>query len=472
MNWRLRFTSHGSRTGELPRHLRNKEPFPHHHYINKKRRRGKDELAPPDGDEKGPADDRPRAPYWPVDSNALGGTRTMSWEDYPLKWEEFPHLPHVMTCTSRALYSLEVPQDALHVFSYTRADFWNLLPWVGRKLVWGQGLSSGIDVRQDHPPFYHECTLARDFITHWAGSAPDSAVVGRCAVMVPMVCAYCWGHTWRRCDSIPRVGCYIPTEEARLSPVLEECDHCGLTSDYNIVRFITGDDLDAVLALVSRGATSVHNVLRCVASSDVIAGFSIGETDAHVGALQSLLELVRIPFRAALDASVPMIANTAGIGSIILEYWQGVDMLSAYGFAEAGSPVSAVMDLKRKCTHSFPCASGLPDGDPNARCRWMDEWAQELVQETTMANPRLNDFIAEHAEKWFPEQVPDPLADRFAGRIHFEPTWGVQLTGSTWSPDSWAAWGVLRAHECEGQDGDEEEPDSPHSPVELGEFGM
>ena len=35
MNWQLRFTSRDSRTGELPRHLRNKEPFPHHHYMNR-----------------------------------------------------------------------------------------------------------------------------------------------------------------------------------------------------------------------------------------------------------------------------------------------------------------------------------------------------------------------------------------------------------------------------------------------------
>ena len=394
--------------------------------------------------------------------------RTLLWEEHPLTWDEFPFRPSVRSCTERLQYDTEVPQDALQVLSYTRADFWNLLPWVGRKLLWGQGLASGIDVRQDYPPFYHECTLARDFITHWPVNGPDVAVVGRCAVMVPMLCAYCWGHTWRRCDSIPRVGAYVGTSEARLSPVLEECAHCGLTSDHNIARRAIGGDFGEVLAIVSRGASTVYNVLRCIAGCDVSERFAMMADDAGVAALQSLLAGVRIPLRDALAASAPMLAYTAGLDSIILEYWQGVDMTSAvvcmdmtsaHGFYEEGGLVEA-MGATRRCTHSFPCANGTTD----AKCHWMDDWAHEWVAEAFMANPRTNEFIAEHADVWFPRQAPDDSA-----------AWGVPLHGATWSPDSWSAWGVFRAHECPVQDGDMEFDEGDGSDAEaqeLGEFGM
>ena len=149
-------------------------------------------MAPPEGDEKGPEDVFPRPPFWPVDVSTVEDNRTLLWEVHPLTWDEFPFRPSVWGCTQRLQWDTEMPQDTLQVLSYTRADFWNLLPWVGRQLIWGQGLASGIDVRQDYPPFYHECTLARDFITHWPVNGPDASVVGRCAVMVPMLCAYCW----------------------------------------------------------------------------------------------------------------------------------------------------------------------------------------------------------------------------------------------------------------------------------------
>ena len=432
--------------------------------LRRKRRRGTDELAPPEGDEKGPEDVFPRPPFWPVDVSTVEDNRTLLWEVHPLTWDEFPFRPSVWGCTQRLQWDTEMPQDTLQVLSYTRADFWNLLPWVGRQLIWGQGLASGIDVRQDYPPFYHECTLARDFITHWPVNGPDASVVGRCAVMVPMLCAYCWGHTWRRCDSIPRVGAYINTDEARLSPVLDECDHCGLTSDHNIAHRATAGDFGAVLAIVSRGASTVYDVLRCIAGCDVSERFTILSNNAGVAALQTLLSGVRIPLHDALAASAPMLVHTAGIASIILEYWQGVDMTSAVdltsarGVNEAGGLVAAVR-ATRRCTHSFPCANGTTD----AKCHWMDAWAHEWVTEAFMANPRTNEWIAEHAAVWFPHQAPENFA---AG--------GDPMQGATWSPDSWSAWGVFRAHECPAsQDGDMEfEEGDEQDEFEPGEFGL
>ena len=134
-----------------------------------------------------------------------------------------------------------------------------------------------------------------------------------------MLCAYCRGHTWRRCDRIPRVGAYIETNEARLSPVLDECDHCGLTSDHYIAQRATRGNFGAIIEIVSRGASTVYNVLRCIAGCDVSERFAMLADDAGVAALQSLLDGVRIPLRDALATSTPALAYT-GIASIILEY--------------------------------------------------------------------------------------------------------------------------------------------------------
>ena len=214
-------------------------------------------------------------PYWPVQvhsPDAQNPKRNRSrfqwlqWDINPLRWNEYPFRPHVLGCDVSLEYAGEMPRtypsaSLYRVPPYTRADFWNLLPWVGPPLVWGQGIISGMQVRQDCPPYYHECTLTRDFIPFWS---PTRGVdqMGRCGVMVPMVCAYCWGHTWRRCDSIPRVGAY-GTPAARLSPVLEACVKCGQTSDYSIIRHILDGDFDSLIAIVVQGAATMNDVIRC-----------------------------------------------------------------------------------------------------------------------------------------------------------------------------------------------------------------
>ena len=122
------------------------------------------------------------------------------------------------------------------------------------------------------------------------------------------------GHTWRRCDSIPRVGAYVSTE-ARLSSVLEACAQCGLTSDHNIVRCVTANDFDSITAIVSRGASSIHDVLRYVVGCVMVVpvpGFEVfGGADG--------LPCVWIPLQAAMTASAPVLVNTPDIVSIILE---------------------------------------------------------------------------------------------------------------------------------------------------------
>ena len=355
----------------------------------------------------------------------------MQWDEHPLTWDQYPYRPLLGSCTEWVRYTVEMPTNALSVHSYARADFWNLLPWVGPHVRWGQGSDGGIDVLQDHPPFYHECTLARDFIAHWPSwmHGSDASVVGRCGVMVPMVCAYCWGHTWRRCDRLPRVGSF-ECAEARLSPILDECDHCGRPSDHHIARCVIFQDAPAVVAIVSRGAASIYDILRIaracasVCSPNPESGVPVTTYNLLGGApglatLQSLTACVRIPFRDALESSAPAMSSTRGICSIILEYWQGVDDTSPLGFGEDRN-TKEILATMRGCSHSFPCA-------PNATCFWTDDWVYNWVSEAVNADPRLNDWLGDHVDFWFPQQ----------GR-------------AAWKPDSWAIWDVFRTHDCPG----------------------
>ena len=47
-----------------------------------------------------------------------------------------------------------------------------------------------------------------------------------------------------------------------MSPVLALCDTCGLTSDYNIARFIVLNRFDSVYALLERGHAGVMDIFR------------------------------------------------------------------------------------------------------------------------------------------------------------------------------------------------------------------
>ena len=114
-------------------------------------------------------------------------------------------------------------------------------------------------------------------------------------------------------------------------------------------------------------------------------------------------------------------ADLSGIGSIIMDYWQGMDLLAELGFQ---APDNAMCRHWRGCTHTFPCAHGVPYG----KCVWMDQWAHEWVKETRNNNPHQNDWLAEHCDSW-----------------------GLQR-GMDWTPDNWADWEVLRAHRCDFED--------------------
>ena len=106
----------------------------------------------------------------------------------------------------------------------------------------------------------------------------------------------------------------MSTEE-RLSSVLEECAHCGLTSDHNIVRCVTANDFDVIITIVSRGASSIHDVLRYVVGCSMVVpvpGFEVfGGADR--------LPCVWIPLQAAMTASAPVLVKTPDIVSNFLE---------------------------------------------------------------------------------------------------------------------------------------------------------
>ena len=349
----------------------------------------------------------------------------LSWEMVPLRWDEYPFRPdNPHSCTYPLHYEEVVPANALHIpRSYTRADFWNLLPWSGGNLVWGHGGDNYIPplITQDHPPFYHQCTLARDFITHWPLVGSDPSVVGCCGAMVPVVCAYCWCQNWRRCDSLARVGSFkILPADARMSPILVECDLCGLTSDYHIARCVLSNNFGAIMKLVIRGATTIQDVLRCVdgcarvGSPYAIAGLPVpgyelfGGPDG-VARREALQAVVKDTLISSFTASVPALADLSGVGLLIMEYWQGRE-------------VNSVVHSWRRCTHSFPCGGGALA----LQCFWTDAWVLKWVAEMTNANPMQNDWLADHCDSWFSAKG-----------------------GVNWTPNSWAEWAVIRDHACD-----------------------
>ena len=122
-----------------------------------------------------------------------------------------------------------------------------------------------------------------------------------------------------------------------MSPILDECDHCGLASDYHIVRCIVTRNFEAIKALVSRGATSIHDVIRCADMCATVSPYAVGVPDRVAGAvgletattaigIETMVACVQKALCAAFVASAPDLANHSGIGMIVMEYWQGVNL--------------------------------------------------------------------------------------------------------------------------------------------------
>ena len=328
-----------------------------------------------------------------------------------------------MTCADAVKYEEDLPSDLTAISIYTRADFVNLAPWVGPPIVWGQGSGFGVEILHDPPPYFHNCTLARDFLTNWPGSideGSDPLVVGVCDAMIPLVCAYCWGRSWRRCDSVPRVGKFGQFE-AHMSPVLVLCDTCGLTSDYNIARFIVLNRFDSVTALLERGQAGIMDIFRNVLAISQWRDdgapycFSTSVCDSSKAHYVRLMNLVRTALQDALDRVSPSMAQCTDVTSIVMEYWQGISMTPADP-RELTAIMPAFLGTAIYCTHAFPCV-------PGTKCIWADKWTYEWGNEVTNTHIHLNAKFRDHADDWFPGVV-------------------------NWKPNSWAQWRAIRAHRC------------------------
>ena len=361
--------------------------------------------------------------YWPVADPADNDSSTR----YNVMWYDYPFLPqsHILSCDDEIFYEPAIPDDLSTVQAYSRADFWNLSPWIGPPLVWGIGHGFGIEVRQDPAPWVHECTLARDFISHWPLRGADPSIIGSCASLIPMVCAYCWGHTWRRCDTVPRVGAY-ETQEAHMSPVLELCDHCGLTSDYNISRCIALNSFEFLQAFVNKGEANVRDIFRCLVGVNMWAtptGFATCSSEQACRTYGSMTWTMRSFLLSVLGQCAPDMQPITGITSIIMLYWQGIDMTS-----EGPRPLEAIMPRQfcdpTQCSHAFPCI-------PGEECMWAD-WAFKWGWEVSQSNVRWIDKYRDHASTWFPGEV-------------------------NWQPNSWSVWDIIRDHKCNSDDDDHEE---------------
>ena len=433
----------GRNLTNMPRHLQervtslpsNCRATLHDTNLFRKRRRVPDTQEIDSPDEKGSACARPRQPYWPVQGRS----------SCPIRWDEFPFRPSVFGCEVQLEYDFRMEDYGTEVVPYTRADYWNLLPWVGPPLLWGRGVTPGIHVAQDHPPHYHLCTLRRDFITYWSPThTTDPSVdgqMGSCTEMVPMVCAYCWGQTWRRCDNIPRVGAYMGPE-ARLSPVLVVCDHCDQTSDYNIIRCITDNDFGAIVAFVTHGSATINDVIRCADACmnvrwrtpppSIIGvgtpGYALFGGDNGLSNLKRLTATVMSSLGPALMTGAPLLAPISAIGHLILDYWQGPNLTQALRFLGQSPKLTEYSNARRMCAHSFPCIPGVRGVN---KCFWLDAWSDEWLGEVSAAKPQNNDMLARH-HAWF----SDLLVDK-----------------KDWIPGSWAEWEVLRRHNCEAYDG-------------------
>ena len=360
------------------------------------------------------------------------------WTRHVPKWTDYPFLPSSVSCSDPVRYTDNIPDDLTSVFPYTRADFWNLVSWLGPPITWGKGYGFGIEVLHDLPPYLHDCTLVRDFVTHWPtsmSSLPDQSVLGTCDTLIPVVCAYCWAQSWLRCDSIPRVGAH-GNVEARMSPVLEICAECGLTSDYNIARYVVLNRFDSVHSLLARGTASVRDIFRVVlgvtqwATPDDGFGFKNFVSKEATATFRRMMAMVRESLQAALDTCATSLARASNITGIIMMYWQGIDMTTK-DLREPTSVNNAFLSDAIYCSHAFPCL-------PGQKCTWA-EWTYEWAREVYDSHLNLSYKLRDHADTWFP---------------------GV----NNWRPNSWAEWDVIRSHQCdmaddtsagEGDEGDE-----------------
>ena len=103
---------------------------------------------------------------------------------------------------------------------------------------------------------------------------------------------------------------------------------------YHIARCVLSNDFGAIMELVSRGATTIQDVLRCVdgcapvRSPYTIAGLPVpgyelfGGPDG-VARREALQAVVKDSLIASFSASVPALADPSGVGQLIMEYWQG-----------------------------------------------------------------------------------------------------------------------------------------------------
>ena len=359
-----------------------------------------------------------------------------SWTRYQLRWQDYPYTPNLVSCGEVVRYGDNIPSDLASITPYIRADFWNLAPWVGPPMVWGRGFGFGIEMMHDPPPYLHKCTLARDFVTQWPAEGWDPLAVGTCGAIIPLVCAYCWARTWRRCDSVPRVGSYIsPTNhEAYMSPVLELCDTCGCTSDYNIARCIVLNRFDSVFALLDTGRASVRDIFRCMlavnrwAAPGSAFGFQTVSDDASKDTYVRLMSAVRTTLQDALVLSYPQLSQHTDVTSIIMMYWQGIDMTPEHP-RELTAIIPAFLCDAMFCEHAFPCV-------PGKKCTWAVEWTSDWAREVHNSHLQLNYRFRDHASAWFP---------------------GVD----NWKPSTWAEWDAIRAHRCNMiySDGDHDEGD-------------
>ena len=359
-------------------------------------------------DEKAPQqDEKAPQPFWPAEEThrLLTGRMQLMWERYPY----IPNYPLYSTYRGKMLsYEESLPRDLSETDPYDRPDSWNIRPWSGPPIVWGHGEGYGLPRLNDPPPFIHQCTLARDFIAHWRNPGTDiRSCIGTCAVLVPMVCAYCWSQTWRRCDDTPRVAGDLEhnMQDTHISPVLRRCDNCGLASDYYIQLLVANDDFTTLSSVVSRGEATIQDVLRSVHA--VYTWIASMERSPHFrqvtcteeDVIASEWNIITGVYNALIGA-IPVQASglsTPGIASIIFDYWQGNDYQRVPGKLPRRSG---------ECCHKLLC------GGEEVECAWA-AWGKVWATELLNSHPFLHERVQENR-------------------------WGM------WIPESWASWSIVR----------------------------
>ena len=189
-----------------------------------------------------------------------------------------------------------------------------------------------------------------------------------------------------------------------------------------------------VFSIVAFGGATIHDVLRCVDGCASVgapwaqAGTALGlgyELFARAGGRtrrENLVEFIKRYLRGGLDNLGPVMEDFTGVASIIMDYWQGPDLLADLAYLEPENSTR----YRRGCSHSFPCRHDVADGE----CVWMDQWTNMWVREARLAKPITDSWLAVHRDYWF-----------------------QQRGNEEWAPDSWAIWDALRTHPCEYNQG-------------------